>query len=552
MPTAVTAIFGGDSRPLEAEFARVERLAATAGRNITSRVAEASHASFGGIIRELAVIGREIAMGRGMGRVLGSSTILYQYMRNLAGSAKDSQGPIRMVAQAYEEIALGAAQAAKAAIRTAQASEAAFYADAEESEATLESAIADRTKAAAAEQAAIATRAKATAAAQAAEAEEGEAAATGAATIGTTAFTVALGVAALAAGFIYERMWGVKDLLKSLSVEQPDLKDDYIPVLKRHINDAYNAQKQVTDEVNKTEDAYNSASEAAKRTADATKAHYEHLKKMMDIQKEADLAKAQTPQQKEAVEAQYAARALKLQQDQQHEELANKYLERTNLNTEAQNKLAAANAIKVNTKDEDQRNLDQLNQNADAAQAFLKGGGVWAEFKKQAAESPLLGGASKALIDSTEAGGMEQANKMIAQRNAYAEKVAANDDLRKKKEDLTHDAAKAAADAAKLGLEIPDIIKNNAIQNAEVAQESASQLAEDKAKDAAESNRSAHGHFQLNEQQRLGAYAATPDFQAANLDLLRQIKNNTAHLNPGSPKPPGLRPPKFGPNQRHS
>ncbi len=544
MPSAVTAVFGADSTPLAAELARVEAMAARGAKNITSKVAEGSRTGLLGMMRSMAMIGKELAEGKSIS-IRHGSTFIREIAEQFIGNSSERKGAERIIADAYSEMALGAEQKAVASVRKAQTSEMAFAADVQETEATLNAAIADREKAQSAELCAIATRQKAIAATQAAEAAEAEAVATGSAAVGTGLFSAGLAIAALAAGVVYEHIWGVKSVLEELSMKTPDLKDDYIPLLKRHINDARNAQREVTLEVNKTVTAYNSAAEAAKRTADNTKEHYSHLKKMLDLQKQTELDRAYNPSQKEAIEKKYSDLELKLQRDQQNEQLANKYSERTNLLLESRTKLAQANAIHVRTKEEDSEMLSQFNQNASAAEAFLKGGGRWEEFKKQAAIQ--LGGASEELINQTEAGGMASANAMIKKRNDISNEVAGNDEIRKTKEDLLKQAATAAGTAAKLGLEIPNDVKNNATANADSAAEAAAKLAEEKAKDLKTGEK---GFGNLTSAQRLGAYAATPPDFKVQTALLQQIARNTgAHPNPMAP--PGARPTSYGGVPKH-
>lgn len=544
MPTAVTAIFGADGTPLQAELRRIEVMAANAGRRITSNVAGESRMGIARVVQEMTVIGREIAMGRGMGRIVGSGTLLYQFLRNLAKNAKDASGPARAVAEAYDAMALSAANAAKAAIRKAQASEMAFYADAEESEATLNAAIADRAKAAAAEQAAIATQQKAIASSEAAAAAEGEAAATVALGAATSVLTVGLAAVLVTAGFIYEKFWGFAAALKAAAMETPDLKDnDYIPLLKRHLSDARNAQKEVTDEVQKTVQAYYSAASAAQRSADAAKEHYGHLRKMNELHKEAELSRTHSESQKKAIEKKYSDLDLQLQRSEHVEEIASLRGEKSNLEHEAQIGLDKSNNIKVATREEDQKTLSELNTNAEAAQAFLKGGGVWAQFKKQAAAdlggSPMQIAARKAAIAAAEQGGAETANNMIAQRDKFANQMAANDELRKTKDDLVKGAAKSASEAAKIGESLPGLISKNNTAEQNAAEEEQARLA------IASKHHQERG-FGINSAQRLGAYAATPpDFKKL-VDAAMETARNTSHLKPQSNRPVGAHPPSFG------
>ena len=498
-----------------------------------------------GIVRETAVIGREIAQGRGIGRILASLTLLSQYLSSASRAAQQGASAARMLADGYAEAAFKANVAAVAAMRKAEASAAAAEMDGFEDAASITAADANALEAKSANATAVALARKAEAAEADAVAQEADAAATAGAGISTIGIIGIFSAVALAAAVLYERIWGVKSLLKSLAFDTSsiDIKEDYIPLLKRHLSDVRNAQKEVTDEVWKTYSAYDSAAAAAKRQADATKEHYDHLKKMLELQKDTELAGAKTPAEKEAIETKYSGLELQRQKDQQQSELADKLMEKTNLETESKTKQQQADAINLNTKEEDQQLLGQLNQKAEAAEKFLKGGGVWDEFKKQAAMG--LGGASKELVDSTEEGGQNLANKMIKDRNDFANKVQSNDEIRKTKEQLVKESAKSAADAAKIGLEVPDIAKKNAAKNKDSAEEAAAKLAAEKARDLNKSDKDAKG-YSLNSQQKIGAYAATAPVLIQQLHELRGIRSNTAPHPPPSNHPPGERKPQLG------
>jgi len=546
MANAVTVIFGANSTQFQAELSRMQTMTAIAGRRMAAQSAGGHGVGMTGMIRESTVIGREIMMGRGIGRILGSMSLLIQYISSASRAAQQGASAARMLADGYAEAALKANMAAVAAMRKAEASAAAAEADGFEDAASIAAADANALEAESANATAVALARKAEAAEADAVAQEGLAASTSTAGISTLGIVAIFATVALAAGVVYERIWGVKALMDSLSFTGAvDFKDDYIPLMKRHINDVRNAQKEVTDEVGKTISAYNSAAEAAKRQASVTKEHYDHLKKMLEIKKETELAGAKTPEEKEAINAKFSGQELELSKQQQNSELADKLTEKANLEIESKNKLSQANSIKVNTKEEDQQMLGQLNQKAEAAEKFLKGGGVWEEFKKNAAKD--LGGASQDLIDSTEAGGQDVANRIIQQRNAFANKVEANDETRKTKSGLVKDSAKSAAEAAKIGLELPNIAKENAVKNKDAKEEAAAKLAAEKAKDLAEKKgeKDARG-YSLNSQQRIGAYAATAPVLLQQLKELQGIHAAVKPVHPPTNHPPGPRMPQLG------
>ncbi len=543
MASAVTVIFGANSTQFQAELARMQTMTTLSARRMAATSASAHIQGMSGLIREGITIPREIIEGRGMGRVIGSLSLFIQFLSTASRGSSQAASSARILADAYAEASLKANMAAAAALKKAEASAVAAEAEGFEIDSTLAAADADAAESIAANATASALARKAEATETDALAQEALAASTRGAGISMLGITAVFAVVALAAGVLYERLFGVKALMDSLNFSgASDLKDDYVPLLKRHINDARNAQKEVTDEVKKTVNAYNSAASAAKRQKDDTKEHYEHLKKMLALQKETELAGARTNSEKESIEAKYAGKDLDLQKQQQQSELADKLTEKANLEIESKNKLAQANSMHVRTKEEDQNMLGQMNQNAEAAEKFLKGGGTWSEFKKQAAIQ--LGGASSDLINQTESGGADAAQKTINDRNAFANQVESNDEIRKNKEILVKDAAKSAADAAQIGLDVPNISKENAVKNADAAAESAAKLAAQKARDMAE-GKDAKG-YSLNSQQHLGAYAATAPILLQQLKELQGIRTNTTHLSPITNAPPGHRSAQIG------
>lgn len=545
MASAVTVIFGANSTQFQAELAKMQALTVAAGRRMASSAASGHMVGTTGIVRETAVIGREIAQGRGIGRILASLTLLTQYLGSASRAAQHGATSARLVADAYAEAALKANVAAVAAMRKAEASAAAAEMDGFEDAASIAAADANALEAQTANATAAALARKAEAAAADAAAQEADAAATAGAGISALGFAAIMGTVAIVAGLVYERIWGVKKLMDSLSFSGSDLRDDYVPMLKRHLNDARNAQKEVTDEVKKTVDQYNSAASAAKRQADATKEQFDHQKKMLDLQKQAELDRAKNPHVKEEIEARYSAQELDLEKRRQQAELADKLTEKTRLEAEAQSKLNQANAITVTTREEDQQTLGKFNQNAEAAEKFLKGGGVWEEFKKQAARDS--GGVSMATINATEEAGQAAAQAAIAKRNKFADKVAANDEIRKTKEQLVKDAAKSAADAAKIGLDIPNIVSSNTQKLADMSEEAAAKLREEKARDLGRENDKG---YSLNSQQKIGAYAATAPLVAQMAVSLRSIDHKVTPHSPPSNSPPGERKPQLGPTPK--
>ena len=124
MANAVTVIFGANSTQFQAELGRMQAMArATAGKMSSGIGGIGGHGPKGmtGVIRETTVIGREIAMGRGLGRILGSMTLLVQYLKSYASGADKAATYTEQLATGYQRLSLQANLAAQAAIKKAEA-----------------------------------------------------------------------------------------------------------------------------------------------------------------------------------------------------------------------------------------------------------------------------------------------------------------------------------------------------------------------------------------------------------------------------------------------
>ena len=118
------------------------------------------------------------------------------------------------------------------------------------------------------------------------------------------------------------------------------------------------------------------------------------------------------------------------------------------------------------------------------------------------------------------------------------------DEIRQTKENLVKEAAKSAGEAAKIGLDIPNITKKTAGKNIESSEEAAAKLAAEKAKDLAGG---AEKGYELNSAQKIGAYAATAPILLQQLNALRSIDNKVTPNRPPTNHPPGERKPQLSP-----
>jgi hypothetical protein len=378
----------------------------------------------------------------------------------LGGVSQAANSATRILADSYAALATKQATAAAAAALKADTSAAAIVTEGEESEATFQAALADEAKAVAARQAAVATAQKAEAAKIAAAAEEEEAAAT-AASVGVIGTLVAVIAAVIVVVAIW---WGkIKLLTEALGgVKLPDFNPEYIAKHLQKVNQVAEGWKQINKEVKEAIDNYNSATSIAQRAADATKEHYNHLRKMNELSPGTQVDKDK--------------RLLEINKAERNAELANKYDEQANLSAEAKRKKSAADAINVSSKEADENIRRAREGRAKAAEKYLSDTDN-PKFKAKAAEwfAEGLGtsGASKAEIANAKLNGKMAAAEYIKEYRAWVDQEAANDEARKKKKELTDQAAKSASTAAVVALQIDATKKTDAQKNKDDADEQA-------------------------------------------------------------------------------
>lgn len=534
---ALTLIISGDSKPLQRELAAVQKMAAQATANV-QRSAGGHHVGTAGIVNESLVLIREMSAGN-FNRAPGSLSILLQRMGLLKLILKDTAAVSGVLASAWAEQAAKASIAAVAATRKAAASTAALYAEGGETEATLAAAIADEQKAASSILNAQATQAKAVASAEAAAAANAESVATKAA-IGPLGIVVGI-LAALAAGVYaaYKLTGFLVDKLTGLKV--PDFNADYIAKQLQAINQSLEGQKDITREVLKTVDAYNSAAEAAKRVAETTKDHFDHLLKMNDLQKRAALAGDNTPAKRIATEKKFADQEAKIRADRRREEMFDKGVELANLKSESDAKKRAADAIAVGSSEHDANVVSVAKARADAARQYLVESAKpktakerYYEFHNSASDS----GVSKKDLEEAENQKRQQAVHSIQAYRSAVDQKASNDELRRRKEELTKGAGTSAAAAAKLSLEMSDRAKTNERTAKEEAEESAAKIAVE----AVRKQKGSGGGFDITANQRIGAFiggASNPllDVQRRTLHHVASIDSKMGNSKSGAHSP---------------
>ena len=492
MPSLM-AIISADSNPMKRELASVQRMAAQTGVGIQAGLSGAGGGPRAGAIREPLVLMREMSRGNWT-RVPGSFTLLLDKMGILSKLSGSAANAAKILADAWELQAQKAGIAAVAATRKAAASIAAFEADEENTAATLEQAVADETAAGAAIQNQKATALKAQTAREAAVAEELNAGAT-AATVGPIGIVIGV-VAGLAAGMFaaYKIAGWLKDRLTGFSLDNK-FQPEIIARRLQGSNANLEAERKITEQVQKTVEAYHSAAAASERAAAASKEHYDHLLRMAEFEKD-------------PVKRAEKVAAINKQRDA--EEIENLKKKMIALDQEADNKKAAADEMGlIPSEKHDAEIVAKKKADATAARKYLdETADDTNMFTKRKALRALNKMANTGVKDE-DITASDEAGRKFAQDIIKAEKTAVeekdkNDLLREKRDALRKQEGKAREEAAGLGQAIPDTEKSLAQKRADEADEAAKKLASEKGGEK---------HGPINALQKIGAYA-TPAFDA--------------------------------------
>jgi len=303
-------------------------------------------------------------------------------------------------------------------------------------------------------------------------------------------------------------------------------KGDFTPTyIAKHLqgaNAALEGQKKINEEVRKTAELYNSAAEQSKRLSEESKHHFEHLRQMNEFEK--------NPQRK-------AANELRINAQERAEQIKLAEFEKQKLERESLQRKKNADAIKVTSKEQDEQNVAHTKANADEAEKFLKTHehfGTAGDKFSAVLHGGVLPGQAQAAFDaaqSTDKKKVEDARTAVEAHKAAVETAAANDELRKRKEELTKGAAESAARATGIGLSLPTMKSRAAQVDKEEAELSAKKLLAEQ--------KNLHGN--VNSLQRVGAFAGVGTLESltkrsvghlASID--HQIKNLTS---PGSTTP---------------
>lgn len=485
--------------------------AAEAARGSGPGLRTGSHGKtgIGGVVAEVATIGHEFLQGRGGGRIIGSISILGQrlgWLRKIVKTTADSfvdaahASEVLHQASAKETIELEAKAAATVAAGTATAAEIA------ETRAAAAASL-DRTTKLGLETTALVEKA---------EIEMATAVVTSAAIGVVLGFLVGLGAGAFAA----HRQ--VSALIEKLSgVKMPDIDPEYIAKHLKKTGQIAEVQKEINKEIEKSIANYNSAASAAERVSKATKEHYAHLRKMNELSNLPDNVKA--------------ANALKINDEERAAEVQNKNDEKNALETEATDKQAKADAVlsTVSSKSADEELIKTNKAKYDAANEAAKKieeskkDGTFGVNARDAfrAYNAVQGTAGKVLTlglgSSVSNGELDAAEDQVNKaRDTYkksyedsVDRAHDNDVIRAPAEDAAKEAGAAFSKAATIGLELPEMKKNNKQASADESAESKAQLLHNKS----------GGTAQVTERERIGLGAAS-SIQVSILNEAKQHK----------------------------
>ena len=579
MANAITAIFGANSTQFQAELAKMQTLATASAARINSSMSGHGHTGVTGMVRESAVIGREIAMGRGMGRILASLTLLTQYIGSASRASKAGQSAAAELAAAYEKQALKADVAAIAAARKAQALTAEAELEGFEVDATIAAADANALEADTARAAAAALREKAAAAATDAAAQSALAGASAKAGMGMVGLTA---IFALMVVIIAEAYVVVKALVEIFSRDSKAQLEaaQYANAHRLAIWEEVEAMEKLKDASEKTAEALHRMNEEkdhsvelAKEAIEASKAEAEAREKLYSASVKSKLLDIEiaekrgfiTPQQAAAKKAQIESQSVADEADMKQKQLdieakisKDAAIKAEKDKIDAQQKVQEASnninnspegAAKAKALAAAEKDLDASKREAEQAKKDLieynKGGAniLWSSSLK--AYMAGSGGAkdkTAALQEIADTKSNAAASAVMRinslKRNMSPDEKALADATRIA-EEKTNAAVTLQTDARKAETEA-NINRQNA------AAVVAAEQANIKKQADLEMITSEKKGYDLNSQQKIGAYAATPPEWKQMVELNRRTADNTNFLRPSPHAAPGTQKPQLG------
>jgi len=328
---------------------------------------------------------------------------------------------------------------------------------------------------------------------------------------------------------------------------------DHIPKYLQKVNEMAEAEKDVTDAVDKRLDAYNSVSEAAARELAVAKQKIDYERELLEARKANDLAAATSVRQRAEIEKKYAAMGMALNKQQRDAELAAMIKDKAALEAESKQKLLdMESAAPKFSEARHEQDLQNAKEAADKSKAYFaqaepgkKDDRAFSMDKDRVLarsvdkfESEMAWFRAKFAdwwTDPVYKNGLEKAravaqaaqsriNQNQGNLTAYNRLLDNEGDVKRafqKAEDLRREAEKSAAAAAILGGPEGEIARKVAANKASDAQEaavSALRLARKDPLGNGQSNGS--GNASVTDRERIGA--ASNAMQATTLDIQRR------------------------------
>ena len=346
-----------------------------------------------------------------------------------------------------------------------------------------------------------------------------------------TAVIVGLGAGLFAA---YKLAGALSEKLSSLKF--PDLHPEYIAKHLQASHASAEAQKEINRELEKTIDLHFSAAKAAERQAEATKDHYEHLRKMQEFAMQGELAQAGSEAQREAIRKKYSAQALKLSADERAQKLNDKDAEAKALDEESKRLKTQGDQVVVGSKAHDEEILHQRKTAADEAQKYLddlektKGGAK--DKLVRGYNAVALSGVSGKDLTAAENANKEEARRRISSYKEFVDQSAEYEEKRRQKEALYKGAAKSAAESVNAAMDAAEMKKSGEIKSKDEQEEAAAKL-------LAENEKGEHKAYEesklsRNSLQTIGAYGAESPREQQMLDAAKtsvvQLQKIEGHL----------------------
>ena len=580
MATAITAVFGANSTQFQAELVKMQTMAASSAARIKSSTAiGGGHVGMTGMVRETAVIGREIAMERGMGRILASLTLLTQYIGVSSRAAKASKNAASELSEAYERQALKADVAAIAALRKSQALTIEAEMEGFENDATLVAADANAKEADTARLAAASLREKAASAAADAAAQDALAGSSATAGLGMMGLIAVFGLMVIIIAEAYAVFKGLSEILSRTSKIQLEAAE-YANKHKLAIWEEIEALEKLKDASEKTTEAIRKMNEAKDRSvelareaveasnneSDAKEKLYDAntKSKILDIdalEKRGLIGKLQAARKKAEIESQAVSDKAVMKQEKMDSEsnILSASAKKADADKIASQKAVQAASDKINKSPEGiakakalanaEKDLSASKSEAEQAKKDLieynKGGVnfLWSSSLKARMDG-FRGTKDKegALKEQAETKANAAASAEI-RVNALKRFMSPDEKALAEAERIANERSSSSItlheQSRKANMEA-DINRKNSPAEVAAEQKNIKKEAEVSAINADRKG------FSLNSQQKIGAYASTPPEWKQQVDLLRQITINTAKAKAHMNNPPGVKPVQMG------